>query len=422
MSQIRRAPACILIYSPLAGHGHLDSWNDMFIGVLLAAGWRVLSLTPDGKQLGERLEAKGVAGLDRLQILTWRDVRPGIVGRVWRRLRKMLGHCARRAGLLKKRRPSIMPDLEASYLEPFEFAQRVRGATGEARWHPDFVFNMYMDLYRTDTERWKKFEKSFKWPWGGIRFGPRPAPTEGYYGIASCVGMCLLDEAVSARYQQLLPAKVFACLPDITDAVLPDEPTDLVKEINRRAAGRKVVFLGGTIGGNKNLARWIELIALSDPEQWFFLQIGEINFNTLTQADVHALTILEATPPENLLVHPEYLPDERAFNDVIRICDIVFAVYRNFNISSNMLGKAAAFEKPILVAVNYLMGRRVIMYGFGRAVSENVSRQMLAAAIDLVNNPVPVENFAAYRADFSIDNMHETLMAFLDNRPGLNAG
>ena len=74
------------------------------------------------------------------------------------------------------------------------------------------------------------------------------------------------------------------------------------------------------------------------------------------------------------------------------------------------------------MADNYLMGRRVIKYGIGRAVSENDSRQMLAAAIDLVNNPVPVENFAAYRADFSIDNMHETLMAFLDNRPGLNAG
>ena len=381
-----------------------------------------MSLTPDGEQLGERVAAKGGPGLDRLQILTWHDVRPGIFERVWRRLRKMLGHCARRAGLRKKKRPSIMPDPEASYLEPLDFARRVRAVIGEAQWHPDFVFNMYMDLYRTDTERWTKFGKSFKWPWGGIRFVPHPAPTEGYYGIASCVGMCLLDEAVSARYQKLLPAKVFACLPDITDASLPDEPTDLVKEINRRAAGRKVIFLGGTIGGNKNLARWIELIALSVPDQWFFLQIGEINFNALTQADVRALAILTATPPENLLTHAAYLPDERAFNDVIRACDIIFAVYRNFKISSNMLGKAAAFEKPILVADNYLMGRRVIKYGIGRAVSENDSRQMLAAATDLVNNPVPVENFAAYRADFSIDNMRETLMAFLDNRPGLKAG
>ena len=87
-----------------------------------------------------------------------------------------------------------------------------------------------------------------------------------------------------------------------------------------------------------------------------------------------------------------------------------------------MLGKAAAFEKPILVADNYLMGRRVVRYGIGRAVSEYDSRQMLAAATDLVNNPVPVENFAAYRSDFSIDNMRETLMAFLDNRPGIKAG
>ena len=420
MSPIHRTQPCILIYSPLAGHGHLDSWNDMFIGMLLAAGWRVLSLTPDGKQLGDRLDAKGIPGRDCLQILTWRDVRPSIPERAWLRMRRMLGHCARRAGLRQKR--PTMPDPEASYLEPFEFARRVRGAIGEAHWHPDFIFNMYLDLYRTDVERWAKFEKSFKWPWAGIRFVPHPAPNEGYYQIASCVGMCLLDEAVSTRYQKLLPAKVFACLPDITDARVPDKPAELVREIALRAAGRKVVFLGGTIGGNKNLARWIELIALSDPEQWFFLQIGEINFNALTQADAHALAIFEATPPENLLIHPAYLPDERVFNDVIRVSDIIFAVYRNFKISSNMLGKAAAFEKPILVADNYLMGRRVIKYGIGRAVPEHDSRQMLAAATDLVNNPVPSENFAAYRSDFSIDNMRETLMAFLDNRPGLKAG
>ena len=420
MSPIRRARPCILIYSPLAGHGHLDSWNDMFIRLLLEAGWRVLSLTPDGGELGDRLDARGITGRDRLQILTWRDVRPSIAERAWTRLRRLLGDCARRAGLRQKR--PTMPDPEASYLEPIEFARRVRGAIGEAQWHPDFVFNMYMDLYRTDTERWQRFGKSFKWPWGGIRFVPHPAPTEGFYHVTSFVGMCFLDDAVCARYQKLLPRKAFACLPDITDASLPDAPTGLATEITRRAAGRKVVFLGGTIGGNKNLARWYELISFADPERWFFLQIGEINFNALTQADMRALAILKATPPENLLVHREYLPDERAFNDVIRVCDIIFAVYRNFKISSNMLGKAAAFEKPILVADNYLMGRRVVSYGIGRAVPEDDARQMLAAATDLTENPVPVENFAAYRADFSIGNMQQALMAFLDHRPGLRTG
>lgn len=420
MSPTRQTRPCILIYSPLAGHGHLDSWNDMFISLLLSAGWQVLSLTPDGQPLYERLVAKGVAGLDRLQILTWRDVRPSIAERLCLRIRRMMGRCMRRAGLGQKR--PVMPDPEARYLEPLDFARGVRGALGESQWHPDFVLNMYMDLYRTDTGRWEKFQKSFKWPWAGIRFVPQPTPTEGYYGISSCIGMCFLDDAVTARYRELLPRKSFACIPDITDATLPDEPADLVKEIAERAAGRKVIFLGGMIGGNKNLARWIELIALADPEQWFFLLVGEIDVNALTQADVRALGIIEATPPENLLIYPQYLPDERVFNDVMRCSDVIFAVYRNFKISSNMLGKAAAFEKPILVADNYLLGRRVGKYGIGRAVPEHDSRQMLAAAIDLLNNPVPAENFANYRADFSVDKMRETLIAFLDNRPGLKAG
>ncbi len=420
MSPTGRHRPCILIYSPLSGHGHLDSWNDMFVGLFLKAGWNVLALTPDGPRLGERIEVRDIEGRDRLHVLTWRhDARPGIPERAWLRLRRMAGHCARRAGLRKKR--TSLPDLEASYLEPAEFARRVRASVREAKWRPDFVFNMYMDLYRTDTYRWKKFDKLFKWPWGGIRFVPRPAPTEAYYQIASCVGMCLLDEAVRTRYQGQLPAKTFAFLPDITDASVPDEPTSLVREIARRAAGRKVIFLGGTIGGNKNLARWLELINRADPERWFFLQIGEVNFNALTEADARALENIEATLPENLLIHREYLPDERVFNDVIRACDIVFAVYRNFSISSNMLGKAAAFERPILVADNYLMGSRVNAYGIGRAVPEDDVRQMLAAATDLVNHPVPAENFAAYRADFSISKMNQALIEFVANRSGLKA-
>ena len=32
---------CILVYNPLAGHGHLDSWNALFVSLLLAGGYRV---------------------------------------------------------------------------------------------------------------------------------------------------------------------------------------------------------------------------------------------------------------------------------------------------------------------------------------------------------------------------------------------
>jgi hypothetical protein len=227
--------------------------------------------------------------------------------------------------------------------------------------------------------------------------------------------MCLLDPRVVDKYRQLLPEKVFAYLPDITYSDLPDQVSERAINIKTLAAGRRIVFMGGTIGATKNLAKWFELVKRADVTQWFFVQIGEVHAAALNKEDLAAYKQMKSEARKNLYIETGYLPDERAFNEIIAMSDVLFAVYRDFKISSNMLGKAAVYAKPILVADNHLMGERVLHYGLGKTVSQDNVEQMLVALTELVSNAINPAGCAAYTHDFGREALSKQLFSMLHN-------
>ena len=414
-----KASPLILLYNPISGHGHLDSWNALFVEFLLEAGWQVASLSMAADDLRERLQRQQLAAHPNLRILEWRAPKRSLYQRVRSKLFRLSRQLISDA-VTNEVDAAKLKNLEASYLQPHEFAQRVADATLQLGRKPSFVFNMYMDLYRDDQLGWRPFAEMHDLPWAGIRFVPSPTPpSEAYYQLSSLKGMCFLDEQVRQDYAAHMSQKVFEYLPDVTDINMPAEETSFATDITRRAAGRKIVFMGGTIGGKKNLSQWYTLIDLANPAEWFFVQIGEVHEQTLGFEDLSAYRHVQLAPPENLFMHAQYLPDERTFNEVIALSDIIFAVYRKFSISSNMPGKAAAFEKPILVAEGYLMGARVNKYQIGLTVPEDDAAQMLQA-LTVLAQPLAArsialpKHFAEYRQDFSHDALKSKFFNFLD--------
>lgn len=403
----KSSPTTILLYNPISGHGHLDSWNAMFVSILLDAGWCVNALTPDAQELIGRLKSKNQKSLERLHLLDWNILRPSFAQRLLGRLQRLIG--------IQSRNQDDTKDLDPRFLDPLEFGRRIKASIKKCKWQPSIVFNMYMDMYPSEGARWLQFEALNQLPWTGIRFVPTPNHSEIYYKQTTFKGMCFLDESICNNARNALPQKVFGYLPDITENALPLTESTLVREIKNKANGRKIVFMGGTIGGNKNLARWYQLINKADSKKFYFLQIGEMFEDTLTNDDALELAKIKKQCPENLYIKLEYLPDESMFNEVIQASDIIFAVYRNFKISSNMPGKAAAFNKPILVAEGYLMGDRVSQYRIGLAVAENDVDAMLAAMITLVNASESMAGqFEAYRRDFSIEVLSGHMIGFLN--------
>jgi len=409
----------ILLYNPISGHGHLDSWNALFVEFLLEAGYRVASLSPGATELQARLVHKQLSQHVNLQILEWRTPKRSVVERIRAKVIRLFKQTAPQSATSSAEVEKLKM-LEASYLQPEEFAQRVADAIKQLGHKPQFVFNMYMDLYRDDVAGWRPFGETHKISWAGIRFVPSSVPpNEAYYQLASLKGMCFLNEQIRQDYAIALPHKYFEYLPDDTEASLPADPSVFATDIKRQAEGRKIVFLGGTISSNKNLSEWFKVIALANPAEWFFVQLGEVHENNLSPEDTVAYQRARENKPEHLFIHAEYLSDERQFNEVIALSDVLFAVYRKFSISSNMPGKAAAFEKPILVAEGYLMASRVNKYQLGLAVQENDAAQMLQALTMLVQPQsqrivARPEHFAAYRQDFSHAALKVKFFGFLE--------
>jgi hypothetical protein len=429
------AQSAILLYNPISNEGHLDSWHVLFIEIFLTAGWNVIPATTDPRGLKSTLERKSLLNHPNLIWLTALEHERQTVKlkatNLYQRVRRRLQRLCQSA---KQREEQL---LAARLLDPQQFKCDIERTLGRCPVHVHLIFNLFVDGYLPNSMIWNDmvFQQDSDrviaepTPWIGLCVTPereaqpqlqtqdqvsaRPSKEmPAYYSLSTYRGTCFLDEAAIQQYREAFPAKQFAFLPDITETDLPPEPTALAVEIKRRAAGRRIVFMGGSIGKQKNLEKWIELILSADPKKWFFVQIGRINRNNLTPADEQALGRIKQQPPENLYVYADYLPDETSFNSIIETADVIFAVYRDFYRSSNMLAKAAYFEKPVLVADRGLMGERVTQYGIGLAVVPDSLAAIhtgLSAVTQIQNLPAKC---AVYRVVFSRTEFSRSLTGF----------
>ncbi len=440
----------ILLYNPVSWRGHLDSWAGLFARNLMRRGHEVFLLTENAAAARDC----AVPEPGRLTILPWaRDLRPGHV-RTFSNARDYLREFLKRHGkgiapILpeKEMSPSVrrrkaffgavVPPLYAltaslfprfihpeerqgpRFAPPRAAALRIVRALRAAPKRPDLIFNLYLDGYDMTEEAWGRYESACPLPWVGIRFHPPDDPLrDGFYHLPSCRGAFFLDERIVQRYAAAFPDRHISFLPDVTDTRLPDAPTALEEEVRRRSAGRKIVFLGGTIGGQKDLATWYGVIRAADRGRFYFVQVGEVIESTMTPEDRSARDAAMREPPENLFILERFLPDEAEFNALIRSCDIIYAVYRDFRHSSNMLAKAASFERPILVSGRLLMGERVRRYSLGLTVAEGDVEGIAEALNALATRPRTSYGFAEYRSDLSEERFSDLLDACVEQCAG----
>ena len=432
----------VVLYNPISNEGHLDSWHVLFIRLLRQAGQAVIALSPDPESLIQKLKAQGLEQTEALVVLGtasmpsaslsataplsvarnawlhWQALNDkALYQRTWYSTPvQALDFLLKTAhSLYRQARQQRVQATIAITLDPRQFCDQINQVLRQYSGQVKAVLNMYVDAYPADQNAWTSFTLWQDTPWFGLCISPSPLPTAGYYSVPSYRGTCFLDDAVCAAYRQHMPERIFEYLPDIADTNLPERVSPLAKQILERVANRKIVFMGGSIGKQKNLARWFELIALANPKDWFFVQIGRLNHNNLLPEDQLALASIVKQPPENLWIQPEYLADERQFNEIISISSVIFAVYRDFARSSNMLSKAVYFEKALLVAAGQLMGKRVEHYKIGLAVAQDSASSMYQGLLALDGIENIKDNFGLYRQDFNEAAMQAKLQAILKN-------
>mgnify|MGYP003606721895 CR=1 FL=1 len=446
----------VVLYNPISGTGHFDSWCELFAGALLSTGWRVHIVTPEGTLIEQRLRQtfpSSHAALtvhDRSSVLrgpipcespfsTLRSAaisarqrrhrrRPsGAQGTIMRAARRVL---AGLTDLALRVLVFLLRDIDAathdlfnlrldiSNTSPLTFARDVNLVATSARLPASVVLNLYVDLYNADDEEWRRFGASMHRPWAGLNIDLTNSLPDGLLDASRTLRALLyINEDTVCFPVSPVQRLEYAWIPDVANNDLPEGRTELASEILRRSAGRKIVFLGGAIGGTKNLSTWYQAIRLADPARWYFIQIGAVNQGTLTTADRLNLQQMLVALPENLLIQDRFLPDERSFNELIFISDVVWGLYRDFDRSSNVLGKAAVFRKPIIVSERFLMGKRVRDYRIGAAIAEDAPEAVVDALDKLSTSPVSASCFERYIQDFGFPalsrRLDETLMRVL---------
>ncbi|WP_415908468.1 hypothetical protein [Oleiharenicola sp. Vm1] len=214
-----------------------------------------------------------------------------------------------------------------------------------------------------------------------------------------CRGLLVLDDKLPDLVRPETLGRIVATLPDIADtSVAVDFP--LLQELRRRAAGRPIVSLLGHLSEAKNIRLFLQLAQETDPGRAFFLLAGQ--FEPLGVAPDLQCQIAAAAAGQrtNLWAIPDRIASEAEFNGLFRESAVIFAVYRNFTRSSNILSKAGFFRRPVMVADGHCMAERTAEYQLGLALAEPEPHAAGVALHRLLHDP-PAADYARFDRDFS---------------------
>jgi hypothetical protein len=316
----------VLIYSPFSNKGHFSSWNELMKESFQQMGIQVYVLDELVKEdINEQSLLSKITNYFNLYF-----VRPGLV-----------------------RSPVFgVPKIDSHYLN--SFLSEILNNTAIHKFCPDLIIHNFLDVLDASKSDWDIFNYYNYYKWAGIHIRPRTSFLNGYSHLrtANLFGIMLLSELqVRAAYSRS-PEIKYVSLPDIASIELPTEKTERAKEILSRSKGRKIIFMGGSIGCRKNIFQWFKLIKLASPDKYYFVQQGEINIAEFTSRGKRVIEQFMATYRENYYQEISFIPEEMEFNEIISISDIIYAVYKDFEGTSNMIAKSCGLQVPIFINEN----------------------------------------------------------------------
>lgn len=295
----------------------------------------------------------------------------------------------------------------ASYL-----VKKISHKTGAS---PDLVFFCWLDSYIC-TSPWVKriAEMLFTYKWSGLLFHPADEAFPLYQshtmiGSKNLETICLLNEYVENDFFNYVQKDRVIFFPDIISEDPPDVEFKIAQDIKAKAGQRVIIGVIGSLDRRKGVITLLQAAALSTNRPWYFVFAGKPAISTFNFREWLLIQHAQKTMTENCYFSLGEIPGEAQFNALINTCDIVFAGYLGFKNSSNLLTKAAFFNKPVIVSKGYCMERRVKKYDTGIAIREGNVSDCVQAIEELTVWKEMEENRENNALLFYQDHSHEKL-------------
>ena len=378
-------------------NGHHPTYVNLFANILLQQGYQVVVLCPKPEEVSAYIQ-KNIP--DKLQHL------------IADRLDDVSLPPMKLPGM-----GSLLP----TFFRWYTTASAIKKASQKFRFDVHCVFFSCLDIfiYYTNSSLRSKFlcqlvEIIFPFKWIGLllhtNYDGAAINPDVYKIIKSkkCQAITVLNESSASKLENL-GKKIFV-LPDIADDTFPDTNYSLAQQVKEKANGRSIIGLLGYLEKRKNLISLIEIAKRSIEKPYFFLFAGFFDENSFSPDEASTIIDFYQSNPSNCFFHFERIPLESQFNRLIDQCNVLYAVYENFPSSSNILTKAAIFQKPLLVARGYSMANNVKEFNLGISVdSNNLSEQMIALETlldqDQFYKNIDQPKFEEYKRYHSIDNL-----------------
>jgi hypothetical protein len=289
---------------------------------------------------------------------------------------------------------------------------------------PDLVVCMYLDMTRL-TRQSRRALHNLRIPWVGLLFHTESGANltgfskESWFRDSTNVGGIFFTDKCVDEYQSLArPNQIFRVFPDATKA-RPSLGRHLPQEFSNLAKGRKIIGLVGSLDGNKKLiGEFLKLSTHPLMNDFYFVLAGEVYESSLDPEILKEVIRLSGSIQENLFVFDNYIESELHYDSFINGIDILFACYKNFDSSANILAKSAIFHKPVLVTSGTWIGNLVERYKLGEAVLplsiDNLIQGILNLSVKLDEDSKNF-GFKDYEFYVSQDNLRNHLRDYLED-------
>ncbi|GAA5484197.1 hypothetical protein [Haloferula sargassicola] len=313
-------------------------------------------------------------------------------------------------------------------------AKAIADAAEESGQPIDAAYFPYLDTYLRFLPLPEVPASTIGIPWGGLylrnhhyRDDTNPmlraarllAKGDALMRSSLCRGVGVLDERFAGALESHIGNPVTP-FPDVTLAGLPEQEPELVRFIREKAKGRPIV---GLIGLEKRKGMLTMLDAALQAQDGglptYFVFAGVFDRSEFEAGEQSRIQEIVGRIRSGEIDHIHFDPEapriatEPDFNALFRSFSVAWAAYLGFPGSSGTLGKAAAFEIPVIASRGECIGQRVEQFRLGATIDEGNASQATAAIRELLETPAE-RDFEGYRRLHSPERLRVVLGEWLE--------